>query len=243
MSDQMNTVGATMGAEIKAFRSAAVTSENKATPLARAILAALVAGLTSPEGVVSTVIHAFGNPKSPKTGKPVAKLSGLRDFVGGDATRKTVESIMTVHGNLDFDKPGDHNGNKGASAIRSLVVSFILDDAKAPKSLKALKDAVKDLIDAHVALTAPESDATDEERGEGPSDAAGDATPPATPMTLAERIASLIVAIDNASAEELLTEAVDDAIPALYASIKAAYERAVPADELEQSDVELKAAA
>jgi len=135
----MSPIANNMGETIKAFRSAAVTAENKATPMARSILAALMTGAASPDKVVATVIASFGNPKA-KSGKPVDKLSGLRDFVGGDATRKTVESILKAHENA-----------KGDDALTKIATAFVFDAEGAPKSLRALTVAIADQMRADAA--------------------------------------------------------------------------------------------
>lgn len=152
MTDMTN-IANNMGETIKAFRSAAVTAENKATPMARSILAALMTGAASPDKVVATVIASFGNPKA-KSGKPVDKLSGLRDFVGGDATRKTVESILKAHENA-----------KGDDALTKIATAFVFDAEGAPKSLRALTVAIADQMRADAAKEVGPSEAAETNTG------------------------------------------------------------------------------
>lgn len=218
----LSNVATTMGADIKAFRTAAVSSENKATPMARSILAGLVSGLATVNVVESAAIHSFGNPKSPKTGKVVTKLSGLRDFVGGDATRKALTSIFEVFANIDADK-------ESASAIRPAVVAFILDEKDAAKSLKALGDTVKAMVNAHVAATQPDnSDAVEENKTD--DEIKGNASDAAA-TSLKDRVAEMIVALDNADTHGLL--ALDDSLASLQNAIAAAYDRLLAAQDPE----------
>lgn len=142
MTDMTN-VANNMGETIKKFRETAVTLENRATPMARSILAALMTGAATHDKVVAAVIASFGEPKSPKTGKPVDKLSGLRDFVGGDATRKTVESILKAYDNI-----------KGDAVLEKLASDFVLERAGSPKSLRALTVAIADHLRAEAAKNA-----------------------------------------------------------------------------------------
>ena len=221
----INAVAATIASEIKAFRAAAVTSENRGTPFARAILASLVSGTQTPALVVSAVLHAFGNPKSPK-GKPLDKLSGSGDHVVGfGATRKTVSTAFEIFDNIDADAPRPAMGDDvpavpGAAAIRPLVVSFILNEANAPKSLAALASAVKSAIAAHTASVMPSNEEAKEENEEATK---GNATPTVAPLTVAQRIAELIVAI-QADPESLVAGGdADNAVTALYATINDTY--------------------
>lgn len=202
MSQNIAAVASTLAADVKAFRSAAVASENKATPFARSALAALVSGLSTIDLTTAAIIHAFGNPKSPKTGKPVAKLSGLRDFTGGDAVRKTAETLFRVFENIDADKPrpvGDEDTVVGAGAIRPLIISFILNEADAPKSLRALSEGVSALVKA---FAKEEADASGADNSEA---AADNATPEAPAFDVADAIAKLAVFFDNMNEEQAET--------------------------------------
>lgn len=223
MTNAIETVAATVAGEIKAFRTAAVTSENRATPFARSILAALLSGLSTKDMVTSMVIHAFGNPKSP-AGKPIAKLSGSGDhIVGWGATRKTVASVFDVFDNVDADKVG-------AAAIRPLVVAFVLSDDGSAKSLRALVDAVKVAIAAHAAtLQGDNSDAVEENKANDTAPAT-DAAPAPAVLSLTDRINALNVAIANDPAA-LLADDTDAAIAALMDTIKAAYALAMEEEE------------
>lgn len=185
------TVAATVGDDVKAFRSAAVTAENKATPFARSMLAALMSGVWTRTLAESAIIHAFGNPKSPKSAKPITKLSGLRDFVGGDAVRKTAESVFELHANID-----------AVPTVRPIVTAFVLGDDGAAKSLRALQTAVREAVKAHVEASAPDnSDAVADNAAE--ADAApntGDA--PTAAKTLNDYVMELIVRYEAATPME-----------------------------------------
>ena len=192
--DNMQNIANNMGEAIKNFRSAAVTAENKATPMARSILAALMTGTTSADGVVAAVIASFGNPKSPKTGKPVDKLSGLRDFVGGDATRKTVESILRIHDNI-----------RSVPELKALATAFILETANCPKSLRALDVAVKEALRAAAAKdTPPEGPA--ETNVDAPTDGGA-----AVVSTLADRLNKLALEIAGLSDDDFLAVSAETA--------------------------------
>lgn len=219
MTVTIANVAETVAADIKAFRSASVTSENRANVSARSMLAALVSGLWTRSLAESAIIHAFGNPKSPKSGKPVAKLSGLRDFTGGDAVRKAAETCFRIFENIDTDKPvtvaSDTDGQPdtivGAGAIRPLIVSYILNETDAPKSLRALNEAVAAALRAHAKAISPDnSEAETETAAE-----TADATAPAT-VSLVDRINALTVAL-SAADDETLSGAYD-AMEALVAA-------------------------
>lgn len=197
----LNTVANNMGETIAAFRKSAVTTENKATPMARSILAAMLTGVATEDKVTIAVIASFGNPTSPKTGKPVAKLSGLRDFVGGDATRKTVETIVKIHANV-----------KGHDALTKLVTSFILDAQGAPKSLRALDVAVKDTLKAEAAADPANADGAAET-----NTGTNDDTATAPSETIADRINKLALEIAGTSDDEF--QLMGDNIAALRKAI------------------------
>ncbi len=218
MTATIAAVASTVAAEITAFRKSTVAAENKASPFARSVLASLVAGTMTVSLVESAAIHAFGNPKSEKTGKPIAKLSGLRDVTGGDAFRKTCVTVFDIFDNVDADKPvsDDEGVTVGAGTIRPLVVSFILSADGAPKSLKALADGVKAAVAAHAAATMPdnseakeENEANANDNGKGPADA--------TPLPLIDRINMLAVAIGAVDKLETM-EGLEDAFKALVAA-------------------------
>lgn len=183
---EMTTVAATMGETIKAFRSAAVSAENKATPMARSILAALMVGATSVDGVTAAVIASFGNPKSSKTGKPVSNLSGLREFVGGDATRKTVESIFKIFENC-----------RGQDTLKAMATAFILEADGAAKSLRALDVAVKDALRADAAKEMGTE-------GENAENVNGETAPAASNVvsTLGDRLNAMALEISTLSDDE-----------------------------------------
>lgn len=211
----IETVAVQVGENIKAFRSAAVTSENKGSQAARSMLASLVTGVWTRALAESAIIHAFGNPKSPKSGKPIAKLSGLRDFVGGDAVRKTAETVFRIFDNIDADawlsapmpatdEDEATEGVPGARAIRPLVVAFILGGENAPKSLHALNEGVNKALREHAKATQPAADeAEGNGGGEGEGDAGGDTSATAT-LSLSDRILALMVAYEASTAEERL---------------------------------------
>jgi hypothetical protein len=210
-------VGETVAAEVKLFRSAAVTSENRATPLARSILAALVAGSATPALVESMVIHAFGNPKTPK-GKAITGLTGSGDYLPGwGATRKTVASIFDIFANVDTDAPTVREEGQepiGAGECRRLVVAFILNDPNAPKSLRALRDAIKAAVAAHAALLSPDNSEAEAESESERQAEAGEAGP-----SLTERVNALTVAYGAATpAERIEAHA---ALEALFAAVNA----------------------
>lgn len=187
----------TVASDVKAFRSAAVTADNKATPFARSLMAALIAGVYTKDLAISAIIHAFGNPKSPKSGKGIEKLSGLRDFAGGDAVRKTAETAFAIVENIDTDKAGD-------AMIRKAIVAFILNESGAAKSLRALESDVKALIRAYAKATLPDNSEAAAETDAETADAKA-APAPAAPaeMTLAERINALTVAVMAAGLDEM----------------------------------------
>lgn len=227
-----------VGEELKLFRSAAVTSENRATPLARSVLAAMVAGSMTETTLTVAVLHSFGNPKTPK-GKPLDKLSGSGDHLPGfGATRKTVAAIVDIFANIDADKPVPVDPEQpegetiGEGKVRSIVISFILNEQGAPKSLRALREAVRAAIAAHVAATSPDnSDAVEENEQQEQQEQEQQA-----PMSLIDRVNALTVAYQAASPEERV--AAHDALQTLFSKVNAdvAAEQGVEQPELEPAE-------
>ena len=185
----------TLAASTVAFIDANKGADSASTPFARSTLATIVGGIASASMVESIVIAAMGAPKSPKTGKPIAKVSGLRDFDGGARLYQAWKDIAFIVDNIDADAwvvaPADTDvpllptiGLPGANAIRPLVEGFILNASDAPKALfgaTGLTHAVKAAMAEHskaIALhagVAPVADAT-------PADA--DATKDDAPATV-----------------------------------------------------------
>lgn len=209
------TVSASLAANIVDFRKAAVTAHNKATPYARSTLAAIASGVATIALVEVQVLQAFGNPKTPK-GKAMS-VSGLRDksIVGGQAFYQAHKDVRFIAENIDsdanqpvLDSEGqpvlDSEGNAltiGEGAIRKAVEAFALGLEGAAKSLNELKTSVDASLVAFAALLMPDN-------GEAVADneAAAPAAPaaaPAAPVSLATRIAELILAIGQASDDEL----------------------------------------
>jgi hypothetical protein len=217
----LSTVAATLADDCKAFRSAAVTAENKSTPFARSTLAALVSGLSTVDLVTAAVIHAFGNPNSPKTGKPVSTLSGLRPFTGGDAVRKTTETTFKLFANLDADKPRDvqnANGDTvtiGKGDIRKAITAFILNEKDSAKSLNALSDSVATALRA---FAKEDADAKGADNSEAANENATTTTE-AAPFDAADAIAKLTVWA--AGMDEATANAMSDAMNALYQAFDA----------------------
>lgn len=126
-----------------AFIEGAKASATLATPFSRSLLAALVGQVSSVAMLESMVLSAAGSPRSPKTGKVIAKISGLRDAIeAGDAIRKAWESAIFVFDNIDADawltvpSPADETeGVPGAGAIRPMVEAFILEADGAEKAI------------------------------------------------------------------------------------------------------------
>lgn len=229
MTATVDTVAATVASDLKAFRSAAVTADNKATPFARSLLAALVAGTWTPNLAVSAIITAFGNPKSPKSGKPIEKLSGLRDFAAGDAVRKTAETAFNIFANIDIDAPREvekdgETVTVGAGAIRPLIVAFILESNGSAKSLRALDALVKAAIKVHAdAISEDNSDAESETEQEGKELANAGNPAPTVELSLMDRLNGFKVALDAASDDDFLS--VINAMNDLYAETDARMNR------------------
>lgn len=191
--------------EIKAFRSAAVTSENRATPLARSLLAALLAETSTKAFIVTAVLLAFGNPKSLK-GKVLDKLSGSGDYLPGfGATRKTVDAIFTVYDNMN------------ATGARDAIVAFILQSEGAAKSLRALRETVMAAVKADAEAASGDNSEAEADAKAAEAEAKGET--PAAPVSLNDRVNALIVAYGAADAEAK-AEA-HDALQALFALVNA----------------------
>lgn len=184
-------IAATVGDDVKAFRSAAVTAENKATPFARSMLAALLSGVMTKLTAETAIIHAFGNPKS-QAGKAIAKLSSVGDYLPGwGAVRKTYGTVTTLFDNID-----------SAPGVRPLVVAFVLNEPTAAKSLRALDVAVRDAIAKHVEETAPANDDAVADNEAAANDAPTTTTTPEPAVSLTDRVMALMVAYEAASPDE-----------------------------------------
>lgn len=194
-----------------AFIAANKASDGASTPFARSTLAAIVGGLSTADMVESLVIAAFGSPKSEKTSKPIAKVSGLRDLEGGARLYQAWKDVSFIAANLDADAPvtigeGDAATIVGAGEVRKIVTAFILQDDGAPKALfgstgvtARVKEAMKahnvEVMKAHG--VSPEADASDaKSEGEGEGDAN------ATRQPITDRINAMMVALRDMSDAE-----------------------------------------
>jgi len=173
-----------------AFIEGAKASATLATPFSRSLLAALVGGTASASMLESMVLSAAGSPHSPKTGKLIAKVSGLRDAIeAGDAIRKAWENTLFVFDNIDADAwliaPTDESeGQPGAAAIRPLVEAFILESEGAEKALgtphSGLRGKVQAAIRAHTdAIALLHNVEPEKAEGETAPEAEGGETAPA----------------------------------------------------------------
>jgi hypothetical protein len=209
-TDNLKLAAQSFGDDVKAFRSSAVTSENKGNTASRSLLASLVSGVMTEALAVAAIIHAFGNPKGAK-GKPVETLSGLRNSTGGDAVRKMAETVFRIVNNIDADSVAPEGNDDWQPAIRPLVVSFILGEEGAPKSLRALNDAVNSALRAYAKATQPDNGEAEAEAEEGE---AGQQQPV---QSLTDRTLALMVAYENATDDEA-AEA-HEALEALFAMV------------------------
>lgn len=227
-------VASNLASTAVAFIDANKAADSASTPFARSSLAAIIGGLSSVAMTEALVIAAMGSPKSPSTGKPIKKVSGLRDFDGGARLYQAWKDIVFITENIDADAPkevvpaveaeGDTEAVPavviGNGAIRSAVVSFILNegDVKALFGKTGLTAKVKALMAEHAEaeLKAHGIEAEgDTEAAEGDTEgkAEGD-----KPQSLAERVAAMLVAlqaaddsafIDNQTALAALSDYID----------------------------------
>lgn len=203
---------ATFGDDVKAFRSSAVTAENKGNTAAKSLLAALVSGIYTESLAIAAIIHAFGNPKG-KKGKVIETLSGLRNVTGGDGVRKMAETVFRIFKNIDADSVVVGEGDETVGgAIRPLIVAFILGEEGAPKSLRALNDAVNSALRAYAKATSP-----DNADAEADNEAEADTAPAAQSLT--DRVLAVMVAYEAATADERV--AAHDALTALWEMVNA----------------------
>lgn len=207
----------TVAASTVAFKDASVASDNASTPFARSVLAAVVGGLSSVDMVQSLIIAAFGSPISDKTGKAIAKVSGLRDVTGGARVYQAWKDIAYVVDNLDADAPVEHTKGEGDEAetvtigngaIRATVTAFILQDDGAVSALfgrtgltATIKALVADHAKAIMALHGVEADKSEDEgKDEGKDEAPR--------QSLTDRANAMLVALRDAD-DATLTEASD----------------------------------
>jgi hypothetical protein len=227
MTNTVNTVAATVGDEIKSFRSAAVTSENRSTPLARSLLASVVSGTMTVALLESAALVAYGNPKNAK-GKPIATVSGLRNCIGGTAFYQTWKSFVSLVETIDGDAPvTDADGTTvGNGSIRKAIVGFILGNEDAPRNLKQLLAFRDDALKAFYALTMPAPDAATDDAAKEPAaavPAAGNGE--ISQLSLLDRVNALLVAI--AASDDAEFDAAYDALATVPAAINARIEAQV----------------
>ena len=205
-----STVAASTVAFIEANRSA----DKASTPFARSTLAAVVGGLSSLSMVESLVIAAFGSPKG-KNGKPVAKVSGLRDFDGGARLYQAWKAVAFIVDNLDADAPteqtrGEETATIGEGAIRAAVTAFILQDDGAATALfgaTGIAAKVKALMADHAKAIADFHGIVAEGEGEGEGE--GDKSDaPAGRQSLTDRANAMLLALREASDADV-AEALD----------------------------------
>lgn len=201
---------ADMGAEFSKFRDKTVSAANAATPLARLALAGLLSGGATENSLTLAAIAAYKNPKTPK-GKPVESISGLRYAPGGDAARKTLETVFRLAKDCAL-----------SDDIRASVTAFVLEAKGSAKSLAALSDIVKAQVKA-----LNEAQGAQEQANEGEGQASeGEA--PARP-DIAHMANLLALALEQASDADL--DGAIDAIAALASRINALFEADEPARE------------
>lgn len=217
---------ATLASNAIALGDAGKATSGASTAFARSVLATVMGGLSSLDMVQSLTIAAMGAPRSPKTGKPVAKVSGLRDFDGGDAIYNAWKRIAFILDNLDADAwieaPSDDNadGIAGASAIRPMVTAFVLNEAGAKSALfgaTGIHAAVTEAMTVHAEAIALHNGVTPTEANDTDNDTDTDTAP----VTLAERIATFLVALKASDAETLIAngealQTLSDAISDVY---------------------------
>ena len=196
-----------MTANTIAFKDASKAADTASTPFARSVLAAVVGGVSTIAFAESVVIGAFGSPKSPKTGKPIAKVSGLRDVEGGSRVYQAWKDIAFIVENLDTDAavevtPPAKEGEEGKAvtvgdgAIRKAVIAFILSDAGAATALfgaTGLTARIKAMIAEHGKAVMEAMGVQQETPNKGEETPAAPA-----PQSLTDRINALIVAINEA---------------------------------------------
>ena len=223
---EITNVAGTVGDEIKSFRSAAVTSENRATPLARSLLASVVAGTMTVALLESASIVAYGNPKNAK-GKPVATVSGLRNCIGGLAYYQTWKSFVSLVETIDGDAPvTDADGTTiGTGSIRKAIVGFILGNEDAPRNLKQLLAFRDDALKAFYALTMPAPDAATEEASAEAKPVTATENGEISQLSLLDRVNALLVAI--AASDDAEFDAAYDALATVPAAINARIEAQV----------------
>lgn len=218
----LSTVAATVTDEIKSFRSAAVTSENRSTPFVRSLLASVVSGSTTVSLLEASIVHAFGNPKNAK-GKGIATVSGLRAFVGGTATYQAWKSFVTLTDCIDGDKAVDVGEGVmvGAGAIRADIVAFILQTDGCAANLKQLLERMDAALKAFFALTAPANDDAIADNDEQAALAAKESGE-ISHLSLNDRALALLVAFQTASNDE--RDAAYDTIGLIVDAMNAAIE-------------------
>lgn len=212
-SNSLAIAAASFGDDVKAFRSASVTSENKGNVAAKSLLASLLAGVYTKDLATAAIIHAFGNPKG-KNGKVIDKLSGLRNSTGGDGVRKMAETVFRIFDNIDADSVVPE-GSDYKPAIRTLVTDFVLGNKGAPKSLRALNESVSASLRAYAKVTQPDNSEAETENKEADGGSTADSAPQ---QSLSDRTLALMVAFEASTDDE--KRSAYDALNALLAMVE-----------------------
>jgi hypothetical protein len=194
-------------ANTAAFIDANRVADNASTPFARSLLASVVGGLSSLAMAETLVIAAMGSPKSPATGKPVASVSGLRDFDGGARLYQAWKAVDYILSNIDADAPfsvpvpeGAPEGTEpltvGEGLIRKAVVAFILNegDVKALFGRTGIHAKVKALMAEHAKALATAM-GVEQEEDEKADESANDNS---APQSLTDRATAMLVALQSA---------------------------------------------
>ncbi len=240
VSNILATAAFAIDATALAFKDASKGADMAATPFARSALASLlgsaeyadlsVAPLLSMGMLEARLIALFGSPNSDKTGKPISKVSGLRDIEGGTRFYQAWKDIVTLAENVDADAwiempTADSDGIPGARAIRSMLIDFVLEAEGAKSALfgrTGITAAVKLAMTDHAKAIATHNGVVED----APADK-GEANDNGVAVSLHDRIAQFMVALSTYSAADIVAN--EGALQSLRDAMDDAYNAAVDA--------------
>lgn len=197
------------------WRNAERGASNATDVSAKGIIRAMAYGERSKEQIEMLLLAALGNPKSKKSGKPMA-LASVRDtdVKGAESLRKRARQVFTV-----IEK-----ANK-TPVIHDAMIAFIWGDNGKNYGFSSLLKDIGKLEKALLSAGAVETGDAPEGEADIAPVASGEAALPA--LSLEQLAAMLATALTGATDEQLLDQLAQNAISDAWNAIEAAHERMV----------------
>lgn len=202
-SFEVSTFGENVGAWAKSLKGAATTVENADNLFGRSALVALLSGSITPANMALAAYAAFkpvnakGKAVAPKLqGTRVESVSSLRTAKGGDAARKALDALFSIHATMSDEAALDRDG---ANLMVPAVLAYINADKGGASSPRVL-DGILAKAAAEEALRKMGPVGSDEVEDEAPAEDKGDVPAQASPS---DAILALAAFLESASDDEL----------------------------------------